>query len=346
MLCIRQEKHLARELDFDVPALRSLAESAASYCQELELHDPAKPNKVRDVLDVRGPLRKAQRRIHDRILLPRLSPSDHSFGCVRGRNIKMNAERHMRSQFAFSCDITNCYPTIHYIRVYDFFTQDQQCSPDVARLLTQLCTHDFHLALGLITSPLLAEQFLKPIDNRIAKMARAAGLVYTRYVDDITLSGQFDLRKSGFPNTVKQILRENGFSTNDKDQFGQIGEPEILITKIRVNRGHLDVSRKYVDDLIRNLRDLRTLGNGGEFTGPYYTSGQMWGRVHFVSWINRNRWRQLRKMFCSVRWKNASLEAKKRRLVVCKKTLRPKVELADRSAPALLDNALVATGCI
>ena len=345
MLCIRQEKHLARYLDLDISTIRSLVESVESYCEELWVHDPAKPNKVRQVLNVQGPLRRAQQRIHNRILLSQLTPSDCSFGCVRGRHIKMNAERHLRSRFAFGCDISDFYPTIHSSRVYEFFSNEQQCSPDVARLLTGLCTYRFHLALGLITSPLLAEQFLKPIDNRIARMAQMAGLVYGRFVDDVTLSGPFDLRRSGFPDTIKRILAENGFSTNDaKDQFGRVGDPEVLFTKLRVNRGHLDVSRKYFDDLCRILCDLRTLGYGGEFTGAYYTLGQVWGRVQFVCWVNRGRRRQLRRLFASVPWKKVRDEAKQRGLVVCKKTLeRIGSDESYRGAPDTFhSNSLVA----
>ena len=153
-------------------------------------------------------------------------------------------------------------------------------------------------------------------------MGQLNGLIYGRFVDDITLSASFDLRRSGFPDTIKRILAENGFSTNDaKDQFGRVGDPEVLITKLRVNRGHLDVSRKYLDGLCRTLRDLRTLGNGGEFTGAYYTSGQMWGKVEYVSWVNPGRRRQLQGLFASVPWKKVCDEAKQRRLVVCKKTL-------------------------
>jgi len=155
-------------------------------------------------------------------------------------------------------------------------------------------------------------------------MARLHDLVYTRYVDDITLSGNFDLRRSGFPAVIKSILDTNGFSTNDaKDQFGRIGDAEFEITKLRANRGHLDVSRKYLDDLCCRLRELQTLGEGGEFAGAYYTRGQMWGRVEFVSWVNPGRRRQLRNLFNSVPWKKAADEAKKRSLVVCKKSLGP-----------------------
>lgn len=324
MIRIRQEKHLARHLGLDVDNLRDLADSVDSYCERLLLHDPSKPNKDRPVLNVTGALWKAQKKIFKRILLPKLVASEHNFGGVRGRHIKMNAQQHLHSRFAYSCDISDFYPSIHPDRVYRFYAKEQFCSPDVARLLTRLCTHNYHLALGLITSPILADQLLKPIDRRIAEMARREGLVYTRYVDDITLSGPFDLQESGFPGTIKKILAAHGFSASAaKDQFGRVGDPDVLITKLRVNRGHIDVSRKYYDELCRILNDLKSLGQGGKFTGPYYTKGQVWGRVQFVCWVNPGRRRQLLQLLRLVHWNHVGEEAAKRGLVVCKKRLKP-----------------------
>lgn len=324
MLRIRSEKHLARFLGMDVAGVRSLADSAESYCEELELHDPARPGRVRRVLDVHGQLRKAQEWIYRGIFLRRLLPSNHSYGGIKGRHIKLNAEKHLKSQFAFTCDIADFYPSIHSSRVYDFMVDGLDCSPDVGRLLARLCTYNYCLSLGLVTSPLLADQFLKPVDARISEMARRAGLVYTRYVDDITLSGPFDLACSGFPSTMKAILETNGFALNDhKSQFGSIGDPEVLITKIRINKGRLDVAPMYYLDLRQRLRHLRALGFGGEYEGPYYTSGQMWGRVQFVRWVNRRRSMELSRLYSSVPWAKVREVAAERGLVAARKHLRP-----------------------
>jgi len=324
LLCIRQEKHLARALGFQVSELRNLADNIELYCDELELHDPAKPDKVRIVLDVQRPLRTVQERILDRVLLPKLMPSDFNFGGVRGRHIKLNAEQHLHSQFVFTCDIAGFYPSVHSSRVYRLFTS-QECSPDVSRLLTRLCSFRYHLALGLITSPFLADQILKPIDRRIAKMASDAGLIYSRYVDDLTLSGPFDLQSSGYPTTIKKILTANGFWLNEaKDLFGKLGDANALITQVRINRGRIDASRRYIDELCADLIALRALGNGREFSRRYYTSGQMWGRIEFVAWLRPGRRSELRRLYASVPWSKVEEIAGQRGLVACRKTLRPK----------------------
>ena len=57
------------------------------------------------------------------------------------------------------------------------------------------------LALGLITSPILADQMMDCVDDRIGGACRKAGLVYTRYVDDLTISGPYDLEQKRLRRT-------------------------------------------------------------------------------------------------------------------------------------------------
>jgi RNA-directed DNA polymerase len=321
MLCIRQVTHLARALDESVQRLLEILQNPNSYYQELILHDPAKPTKVRTVVNVCGDLRALQQRLYRRVLLPKLEPSVHSHGGVKGRHIKSNALPHLASNFVFKTDVSDFYPSIHYRRVYDLFVGDLQCSPDVSRLCTKIATFRHHLALGLITSPILADRLMQPVDRRIGIACERAGLVYTRFVDDLTISGPFDLEQSGFARLVESILRENGFGVNPtKHQFGRISEG-ITITNLRNNRGHLDVRREYVDELERQMDDAFCLARGEAFLGPYYTSIQIRGRVQFVCWVNPGRRDSLLRKYRSIPWAQVEAEAKKRGLIESKKTL-------------------------
>lgn len=141
MLRIHHVKHLAKALEVSVTKLMEVAEAAESYCTELVLHDPAKPEKPRDVLSVTGTLRQLQRRLHRKILLPKLTPSGYSHGGIKGRHIKSNVAPHLRSTFIFTTDVTNFYPTISHDRIYRLFATDFKCAPDVARICTRLCTN-------------------------------------------------------------------------------------------------------------------------------------------------------------------------------------------------------------
>jgi RNA-directed DNA polymerase len=184
----------------------------------------------------------------------------------------------------------------------------------VARLCTKICTYNHHLALGLICSPILADQVLSRVDRRVGGACESVGLIYTRYVDDITISGPFNLEQSGFAQLVARALAADGFRTNpDKHCFGRL-EDGIAITGLREVNGHLDVRREYVDELIRQIDDARNLADAGTFCGPYYTPAQIMGRLRFVCWVNPGRRRDLIQRYRSVRWANVRAVARTRGL--------------------------------
>ncbi|MFO7906784.1 MAG: hypothetical protein ACQESR_12800 [Planctomycetota bacterium] len=141
MLHLRQVKHLARQTNMSVERLDKTLDDIDSDYEKLILLNPHKPDKPRNVVSVKGAVRKFQSRLYRRVLLPRLVPSSHSHGGVRGRHIKSNALAHRRSAFVFKTDISDFYPSVHHSRVYRLFTEKFACSPDVARICTRLCTY-------------------------------------------------------------------------------------------------------------------------------------------------------------------------------------------------------------
>ena len=144
---------------------------------------------------------------------------------------------------------------------------------------------------------MLADQVMRRIDARIAGLCRDAGLVYTRYVDDLTISGPFDLKESGFSALVQRILDRTRVQSEPAQYcFGRLADG-VPITKIRVKHGHLDVRKEYMEELERQIADALALTTGGEFGVRTITEAQIWGRVQFVCWINPGRRRDLLRKF-------------------------------------------------
>jgi RNA-directed DNA polymerase len=319
---------LATLLDTPLAYLQRVLSQAEDSYEHLVLLDPRKPGKRREVINPRGKLRGLQRRFYDRVLLPNLDRSHYSHGGVPGRNILTNVRPHLEQAFLFTVDICNFYPSVHWHRVFDLFLR-LGCSPRVAHLCTRLCTYRHRLAQGLTTSPILADCLLRPVDDRVANACRSTNppLVYTRFVDDITISGSFDLGRSGLPVLVRRVLSENGFAVNvDKYQFGRVADG-ATVTNIRFPNGHPDVQRAYCDEVARQLEDAASLGRGGPFDGPYYTEAQIWGRVRFICWVNPRRRRVLMGKLGRVDWRQVRVEAQSRGLEVVSKKLVRQSEL-------------------
>lgn len=334
MLNIKSVKLLARVLEDSPKRLLETANSASEFYQELLLVDPKAPDKVREVVCVTGRLRTYQALLHRKLLKPRHRPSCYSHGGVPGRHIKSNALAHSKSVFVFSSDVARFYPSISHQRVYRLFSTRLSCSPDVASICTKICTYNGHLALGLITSPVLADIVMFDVDHRIGIMCAKHSLVYTRYVDDISISGSYPIESGSFMELVRKILGSHGFLVNLKKHNSNIGRlsDDHCITKLVIRRGRVDVSPQYLRSVQDQLDSLNRFAQTGQLTELYYTQDQMHGKIQFISWINPRRQLALRQRFSAVDWKAVERLANSQGLVATRKRIVERTSSLDESS--------------
>ncbi len=323
MLNIGRTELLARMLETPTRRLQTILDKSENCYQQFELIDPTRPDKRRSVLDVRGPVRQLQERFLRKVLSLRLVPATCSHGGVRGRSVKSNASVHRDSKFVLKADISNFYPSISHKRVYNLFTGRFRCAPDVARICTRLCTYDYHLALGLLTSPMIADQVLHTVDVRIASACMSAGLQYTRFVDDITLSGPFDFGDSGFAQTLASILSDHGFVANSQKWWHGPTDAGVTITGVRVRKSRVGLTTDYVNLIEDQIEGIRALAEGTATEQYFVTRSQLMGRVAFARWIDRHRGERLRNRVRALNWTAAEANAIRLGLAIARKRLVP-----------------------
>ena len=158
-------------------------------------------------------LKEIQRWILDRIL-NNVRPSKFAKGFRRNYSIRDNAKFHIGQKYVISLDLVDFFPSINYERVYSTFAQ-QGYSKAVATLLSHLCTLEDQLPQGAPTSPALSNLIATRLDRRIGAFAIKNGYRYTRYADDITLSGLSDSRALGPAlDLIAVVARDEGFVIN------------------------------------------------------------------------------------------------------------------------------------
>ena len=297
-LRIRSIRHLAWTLEISPDTLESLAEEASHYYRSFEREVKG---KKRLLVESTEPLKRTQRRILDNVLM-RLTPFPASFGAAKGKTIKDNAKVHAASRFIGKLDIRSFYPSIHSTRVYRFFIS-QECSPDVARLLTALTTKDHALPLGTSTSPALADQIVRPIDLRIHGMAARAGLKYTRYVDDITLSGSFPLERVS--KMTVRILNQAGFRVK-KSKLVFYGPSdrsnERVITGVAIRGGRVTAPMDYMKSLEEELREAIHQSHHGLVEGDFSPREHYRGKITYIKWLDPECGLRLLKLYRRVKW--------------------------------------------
>jgi retron-type reverse transcriptase len=129
-------------------------------------------------------------------------------------------------------DIKKCFPSITPPLVENVFER-LSFQGEAAKVLSLLTTFRFQLPQGAPTSPGLANLTLRGIDVRMIGLARQQGFFYTRYVDDLAISGKKRLRK--FLRLSERIVQSNGFRLKDKNSLMFQNEPHV-ITNLIVNR--------------------------------------------------------------------------------------------------------------
>ena len=164
-------------------------------------------------------------------------------GLSGGKTFITNAKTHKNSKIFLCLDIKNFFDVIHYTRVKKTL-KTIGMSDTNASFITQLCTFNYCIPQGVPTSSLLSSLSFFVIDKRIEKYCRSCSLIYTRYADDLTISGVFD--GDSVKKKIESIILKSGYKINKNktEIFKKINlnlqQKEIYITGIRIDREKLE----------------------------------------------------------------------------------------------------------
>jgi len=235
---LSNKRKLANLLSIDVSIL-SLGTSKVDL--EYKTYVDKKTNRF--IQEPYGHLLTIQRRILK--FLSRIETPAYLHSAIKKRSYKTNAEAHLLGGNVFKVDIVKFYGAVTFQRVHNFFLVDLKCSPDVATILTKLCTvkpniGNAHLPTGSCLSPILSYLVCANLFKTIEAHCKEKECIFTLYVDDITVSG-----KNATPSLMMEIAKEiskNGFSSH---KYKAYQNGPALVTGLIVKDGklHLPHSR-------------------------------------------------------------------------------------------------------
>lgn len=149
--------------------------------------------------------------------LPFLYGGIHKDALARGdtRDHVACARRHCGAKSILKLDIEDFFGNVSFDHVEGIFVRLLGWSKEAGHLAALLCTRDGVLPQGGITSSYLALLCLHDVEPALARQLTYKKLVYTRYVDDITISSSsYSQDFSGIKRLVEQQLATKGFTIN------------------------------------------------------------------------------------------------------------------------------------
>jgi RNA-directed DNA polymerase len=263
-------------------------------------------------------------------ILDHIPPHSAAHGFRKGRSVQTFAAPHVSQSVVLRMDLRDFFPGISGARIQTFF-RTVGYPESVADLLGGICTNATprdiwrsardvdpdqlrearalyarpHLPQGAPTSPALANLCAYRADCRIAGLAKATGVSYTRYADDLAFSGDaaFARHVERFSTHAAAILHEEGFAVNHrKTRIMRQGVRQHLAGLV-VNRG-MNIIRADFDRLKATLTNCVRLGPESQNRDAHPSfRAHLDGRVGFVETINPAKGRRLRVLFDKIEWR-------------------------------------------
>lgn len=268
-------------------------------------------------------LRAIQRRIlHG--LLDTVVVHRAAHGFCRGKSCRTYVEPHIGRAVVLHMDLRDFFPSIPAPRIHALFST-LGYPQAVAGALTALCTNAApmavakrgaaswldakrlgipHLPQGAPTSPVLANLCALHLDLRLDELAASMNCNYTRYADDIAISGDESLRRTvnRVSLLVTRIASEEGFAVNHRKTRVMHRSDRQVLTGVVVNEKP-NVRRQDADLLKAILTNCVRLGPGSQNRNDVRDfKAHLAGRVAHVTSLNRTRGDRLQEIFSRIEW--------------------------------------------
>jgi hypothetical protein len=162
-----------------------------------------------------------------------------------------------------------------------------------------------HLPQGAPTSPALANLCAYRLDCRLAGLADAFGAVYSRYADDLVLSGRTAVlsRAPHLRRAVAAIVADEGFRLNERKSALATRAGRQRVCGIVVN-AHTNVARDDYDRLRAALHEAATRGPAAANPrGVPDLRAHLLGRIAWAEALNPARGARLRRAFAAIDWR-------------------------------------------
>lgn len=211
---------LASMLAVNEKLLVKISNNTSNSYTTFEINPPGK--KTREVSEPKETLKYIQRKINSMILSEMKFPPYLMGGISDKENVRdyiSNGKLHLKQKTLINLDIENFFPNIDSSYVYKIFSHLFKFPDEVSDILTKLTTLNGSVPQGGCTSTYIANLLFFNCEYNLVSKLRSKGIIYTRLLDDITLSSSKKLSKTEKTLTISLVngmVKNFNLNLNDK----------------------------------------------------------------------------------------------------------------------------------
>ena len=242
---------------------------------------------------------------------------EYVFSGIKGRSYIDNAKKHAGTLFVYKIDVSAFFPNTSRDKVYRFFLDKLKNSPDVANILTNLCTADLsgdiknkdeidsfllekgvtqinHLCTGASPSPILSYLVNQAMFDEMKSICDANNISMTIYVDDTIFSSSKEI-STKVRSRILDVVEKYGYKVSIKKvQYYKSNEVKKITGVVIRTDGTLDIPNRLRYKIKSRLATHKETGDTSDLNklaGCVVAARQIDKRAYpsVVEYINKER---------------------------------------------------------
>lgn len=284
--------HLSLLLGMEISDLRKMIFAEELFYTHVKI--PKKSGGYRNLDIPSVGLKYIQRWILDNVL-NNINVSDNATGFCNNKSVLDNAMIHLNKYCIVNLDMKDFFPSITFERVYRIFSYYGYTN-EVSFTLAKLCTFRGKLPQGSPASPYISNICCLRLDYRLNAVACKYGASYSRYADDITFSGNNDIKS--IVTVASKIIIDEHYTVNEKKTRIAYPHQRQEVTGLLVNGGNVRIARNYKRNLYQQLYYCKKFGVQSHLKkincNKAFFKEHIYGKIYFVNLVEP---REAEKMF-------------------------------------------------
>lgn len=247
-------------------------------------------------------LKKIQRWILKNILY-NIKVTEYSTAFINGKSILDNAIPHVNKAVVINLDIKDFFPSIDFKRIFLLF-YNKGYTKEVSYSITKLLTFRGELPQGSPASPYISNIVITALDYRIGGLSKKYDFSYTRYADDITISGEQKIL--GNIEFIIKLIKREGFNINTRKMKILEKSERQEVTGLVVNNS-VKVKKEFKREIRKDIYYCKKYGvyshlkYKGNETKSFYKE-YMYGKVNFILMIEPEEGKKLLNELNEIDW--------------------------------------------
>lgn len=246
-------------------------------------------------------LRYIQRWILDNIIY-NIKVLENIKGFVPNKSILDNAREHVGKEAILTIDIKDFFPSVTFEKVFYLFYY-YGYTKEMSYCLSRICTLNNSLPQGAPSSPYIANIICKKMDKRLFLLSKKIGATYSRYADDITISGNRNI--VNYIEVIQNIIIDEGFQVNDKKTRIMYKNRQQRVTGLIVNE-KISIPKDKIRYLRQQLHYIKKFGvtEHIERTKVRHNNikEHLYGLAYFIKMVDVKKGESLLNELDSINW--------------------------------------------